>query len=120
MDKLFAGIDLGTSGCRLIIIDSEATIQSSTSVSYQQADKQTPGLWWNSVCKLISDLPEKYKEQLQSLAIDGTSGTLLLTDSKGNPTSSVLMYHDLRATKEAALTKQLMPLDNGGQGHRVH
>lgn len=116
MTELYAGIDLGTSGCRLIIIDSNAEIQSQTSISYAETQEQSAELWWQSVCTLLGDLPEKIKHNLSSLAIDGTSGTILLTDKNGNPSSSVLMYNDLRATEAAQQIKQYLHKDNGGQG----
>lgn len=114
--NLFAGIDLGTSGCRIIVIDYDKKIQFTRSISYSSNAKQTPELWWDSVCKLLKELPIEIKDNLQSLAIDGTSGTLLLTDSQGKPSSSVLMYNDMRATAEAELIKQVLPQENGGQG----
>jgi len=115
-EKLFAGIDLGTSGCRLIVIDSQREIQSSTAINYKNSDKQTPELWWNSVSQLLKNLPDVIKSNLHSIAIDGTSGSLLLLDKQGMPSSSVLMYNDLRATQEAKLIKKIMPENNGGQG----
>jgi len=116
MDKLFAGIDLGTSGCRLIIIDSDKNIQFSSSLLYSDPDKQSPTLWWDTVCELFIKLPIDIKQNLQSLAIDGTSGTVLLVDDNGEPITQALMYNDLRATAEAEQVKQVLPQENGGQG----
>ncbi len=116
MKKYFAGIDLGTSGCRLIVIDSDKNIQFSTSKSYTNPDKQSPELWWESVRELLSDLPTTIKQHLESLAIDGTSGTVLLVDDSGKPITDALMYNDLRATAEAEQIKQVLPQENGGQG----
>jgi len=116
MNKLYAGIDFGTSGCRLIIIDSDDCVKSSTSISYEATAVQTPDLWWQSVSKLIKDLPAEIRQNIQSLAIDGTSGSILLTDKSGNPSSSVLMYYDMRATEEAQQIRQTLPQNSGGQG----
>lgn len=116
MKKLFAGIDLGTSGCRIVVIDEDGKIQANASIRYAKNHPQSPQLWWQSVKQLLLDLPEPIKNRLQSIAVDGTSGTLLLTDDVGNPVSSVLMYHDMRATEEAQLIKQIMPQQSGAQG----
>jgi len=112
----FAGIDLGTSGCRLIVIDKDKHTHYQTTVTYRNPDKQTPQLWWDSVSDLLEGLPSKIKKYLQSIAVDGTSGTILLVDSQGQATSSALMYNDLRATEEAEIIKKVMPKNNGGQG----
>lgn len=116
MKALFAGIDLGTSGCRIIVIDAHESIQYSKSISYEKPAEQTAQLWLDSVYQLLDSLPTEIKDRLMSLAIDGTSGTILLADEKGKPSSSILMYYDQRATQEAQLIKEIMPEDNGGQG----
>ena len=114
--KTVAGIDLGTSGGRIAVIDCDKKVLFSHSISYPSEAEQTPALWWRTVTTLLKELPENIKENLQSLAVDGTSGTILLCDSQGKPLSSALMYNDLRATKEAKQIKEFMPADNGGQG----
>ncbi len=86
------------------------------SISYPPQAEQTPKLWWDSVSQLLKELPQEVKDNLLGLAIDGTSGSILLTDKSGNPSSSALMYNDLRATEEAQLIKTILPHDNGGQG----
>ena len=115
-NKLYAGIDLGTSGCRLICIDDNQIIQSCTSIQYPNDCQQSPELWWESVSKLLGCLSEDIKTKIASIAIDGTSGSILLTDSCGHPTSSTLMYNDLRAVTEADQIEQVLPIDNGGHG----
>jgi len=116
MKKLFAGIDLGTSGCRLMIIDEGKNLHYSDSLSYSNPDEQSPELWWQSVQALLKNLSSEIKSNLQSIAIDGTSGTVLLVNDNGNPISSALMYNDLRATEQAKEIKSVLPSDNGGQG----
>ena len=116
MKKLFAGIDLGTSGCRLTIIDEEKNLHESASLSYSNPDEQSPELWWNAVKELLKNLSPTIKSNLQSIAVDGTSGTVLLIDDSGEPITSALMYNDLRATEEAETLKKVLPSNNGGQG----
>jgi len=115
-NNLCAGIDLGTSGCRIVVIDLDKKIQFSHSITYPENSEQTPELWWSSVSELLKQLPQEIRKNLISLAVDGTSGSVLLTDSQGVPTSSTLMYYDLRATEEAKLIKTALPKENGGQG----
>ena len=114
MNNFFAGIDLGTSGCRIVIVDSDKAVHISHSIRYAKGAKQSTTLWWHAVTQLLSQLPKEAKNNLRTLAVDGTSGSILLTDSQGESNSSVLMYNDLRATQEAELIKQVMPQENGG------
>lgn len=50
------------------------------------------------------------------LALDGTSGSVLLTDAAGEPVSPPLMYNDGRATQEAALVASLAPSTTAAHG----
>lgn len=113
---LFAGIDLGTSGCRIIIIDNNKNIQYENRVIYTKLDKQTPKLWWQSVSSLLRDLPKNISTQLVSLSVDGTSGTLLLTDDKGKPTSPALLYNDTSAITQANHIRDIAPDNSGAHG----
>ena len=114
--RLYAGIDLGTSGCRLICIDKSKTILSSNAIQYPRKCNQSPDLWWSSVAKLFAEVSSSIKQRIVAIAIDGTSGSILLTDNKGRPTSSAMMYNDLRAVKETQIIRQLLPMNNGGHG----
>ena len=113
---LFAGIDLGTSGCRIIVINTDKDIHYEDRVSYTSSEKQTPELWWQSVSSLLLKLPNKISKQLASLCVDGTSGTLLLTDSLGKPTSPALMYNDARAVAQAKRIHSIAPDYSGAHG----
>ena len=113
---LYAGVDFGTSGCRLILIDDQKVPVYTQQIRYPSFDKQSPLLWWDALSQLLMACPVTFKQRLCSIAIDGTSGTLLLTDKKGNPTSATLMYNDMRASDEASLIATVAPLESGAQG----
>ena len=56
------------------------------------------------------------REKLRAISIDGTSGTLLLSDGKGKPSSPVLMYNDTQAWQEAADIATIAPDQSGAHG----
>ncbi len=113
---LSAGIDLGTSGCRLIIIDQAAHIVYEKRVIYPHKTIQTPELWWDSVSDLLLSIPNKLLEKLVAICIDGTSGTLLLTDKAGKPSTPALMYNDTRAIEQANRIRDIAPESSGAHG----
>ncbi len=113
---LYAGVDFGTSGCRLVLINAKQAQVYSQQIRYPNSEKQSPETWWNAVSQLLISCPLEFKKCLQSIAIDGTSGTLLLTDKKGKPSSTTLMYNDVRATDEMAKIAQIAPPESGAQG----
>lgn len=51
-----------------------------------------------------------------SLALDGTSGTLLLADTDGNPLLPALLYSDQRAVTQAEKIASVAPANSGALG----
>ena len=114
--SLYAGVDFGTSGCRLALIDSDKSQVYSQQLRYSNPENQSPSIWWKALSQLLVSCPSALKQRLKSIAIDGTSGTLLLTNEKGEPSSITLMYDDSRASKEANQIAQIAPAESGAQG----
>ena len=119
----FLGIDLGTSGCRGIAIDENGQIlaQSHTAlpapIHQQQSIEQAPELWWQAVEQVFADILIQLADRpLVSIAVDGTSGTLLLSDENGQPLTMGLMYNDARATTESAQITAIAPNDTAASG----
>ncbi len=112
----YIGIDLGTSGCRLISINQHEEIVYQSKISYSNTDRQTPALWWKSVKQLLQSLPKDIATQLAAISIDGTSGTLLLCNAEGKPSSEALMYNDSRAAQQAKELASILPKNSGAHG----
>ena len=122
-DALFIGIDLGTSGCRAVAIDSKRDIVAEFSTILPPplrdgaAVEQDPIVWWDATKHTLSTLLASIpKEHVRSIAIDGTSGTVLLVDKDGQPLGNALMYNDSRATKEAEQIAHIAPSDCAAHG----
>jgi sugar (pentulose or hexulose) kinase len=118
---LFLGIDLGTGGVRACAIDAQARIVgiATTALPSPRQDgdaiDQEPALWWDAVVETIGKLTVD-KAAIRRISVDGTSGTLLLTDGDGKPLTPGLMYNDARAGAEAAKIGGLAPAESGAHG----
>jgi D-ribulokinase len=104
---MFLGLDFGTSGARACVIDNGKAIVWERCVAYPDIAAQNPLDWRVALHALLSELPEDIAARLQGLAIDGTSGTVLLCDAELEPISPALLYHDNRARQQA---EQLMAI----------
>nr|WP_298685011.1 FGGY-family carbohydrate kinase [uncultured Dongia sp.] len=120
---LCLGIDIGTSGVRINAIDAAAQVIATSAVSMpaprQQgaAIDQDPDIWWQAVMAVLAQLAKTCDlGKVARIAIDGTSGTLLLVDGQGAPRSLGLMYNDGRAGQAAARIKAVAPSESGAQG----
>ena len=106
---LFVGLDLGTGGVRALVVDGTGHILGRASApiaSFRSGSRheQRPDQWWNAtsgVLRRALDYAGADGNQLEGIAVDGTSGTLVLVDRTGQSVGNSIMYDDARARKEA-------------------
>ena len=90
-DNFYGGLDFGTSGARISIINFNKKLVYSNSVPYLYSFRN-PNSWINSCENLLNILPIKLKMNLDKLAISGTSGTLTASNLKGEPIGEAIPY----------------------------
>ncbi|QYZ67576.1 MAG: hypothetical protein HPY30_17245 [Gammaproteobacteria bacterium (ex Lamellibrachia satsuma)] len=101
----YIGIDLGTSGVRAIAIDCEKSIVAEAIVDLPPPERggggsseQRPEYWWDAVLEVLLSVAQQLKGvDVQAIAVDGTSSTLLCCDPQGSPLTTALMYNDSRS-----------------------
>ena len=92
---LFVGIDFGTSGARLVVIDDRTELVAEVSQRFAQMDDWVT-TWESTLKALIRQVPAVYRDQIGAIAINGTSATVLLCDRQGRPLAAPLLYNDAR------------------------
>ncbi|WP_330457846.1 FGGY family carbohydrate kinase [Streptomyces sp. NBC_00820] len=108
MALAWLGIDLGTQGVRALLVTADGTVVGSGSAPLRRdrregaRHEQDPGEWWEAVCVACRGALRDTRARVGGLAVCGTSGTVLLADASGRPTTPALMYDDGRAAAEAA------------------
>lgn len=120
---LYVGLDLGTSGCRAIAMNAQREIcgQAAVPLAAPLRDgakvEQEPAVWWTGVQQVLRELLQQIDaRRIRALAVDGTSGTVLLADAHGNPIGPALMYNDARAIDEARQLSQSAPRNSAAHG----
>ena len=104
-DNFYGGLDFGTSGARISIINLQKKLVYSNSVPYSCSFKN-PNSWINSCENLLVSLPNELKINLNKLAISGTSGTLIPINLKGEPIGEAIPY-DQACTEHNILLESL-------------
>ncbi|MGC2083316.1 MAG: FGGY-family carbohydrate kinase [Bradyrhizobium sp.] len=97
MTPLAIGIDLGTSGARAVAMRADFSIAAHSAVALDRfgENARSPSIWWAAVSAALMELLSRIdRAAVRSVAVDGTSGTLLAIDSAGRPLSEPLMYND--------------------------
>ncbi|MEM6939337.1 MAG: FGGY-family carbohydrate kinase [Pseudomonadota bacterium] len=110
MTGLSLGIDIGTSGIRTAVLDVSGTLVSEARVKHldQDPDRVDARHWWKVVLRCVALQRGALRELGRDLSdvvrvsVDGTSGTMVLTDTDLNPVSRALMYNSTGFEAEAA------------------
>ena len=120
---IFIGLDVGSTGCRAAAINAAGELLAQSQAPIPAPPKsgdqatQDPTLWWKAVSGALQGLLTQVDPALvRALAVDGTSGTVLLCDDKGNPVTPALMYNDQRAAEEARRIAEVAAGNSGAQG----
>ncbi len=106
-NRAWLGLDLGTQSVRALIVSAsgETLAVGSHKLSSRRdgpRHEQDPEEWWRAIaaaCRAaFSALPSG--AIVHGLAVDGTSGTILILDQNARPLTPGLMYDDTRAVEE--------------------
>lgn len=105
-DNVWIGLDLGTQSVRALVVNAAGQVLASgtrklTSHRDGPRHEQDPEQWWSAVGAAASEaLQGLGRCCVRGVAVDATSGTILLADRQGTPVSAGLMYDDGRASGE--------------------
>ena len=114
---LSLGIDFGTSGARAVVLSradggemvqvvAEATCRFDDRANWRSDDTDT---WQDCLVQLISKIAPDIRARVDRISINGTSATMLLCDSSGQPLMKPLMYDDAIARRAIADVRALVP-----------
>ena len=108
--RAFCGIDVGTQGVRVALVDEAgrplgdgaAPIAGSSRRGVRH--EQRPEAWWDALVAATRGALDSVAEPVvvEALALDATSGTVLVEGADGTAHGRALMYDDARASEQAA------------------
>jgi len=102
INKYFGGLDFGSSGARISIINNSKEIIFENSCNYNYEFKNPEG-WINSCIHLFEGIPIQIKMNLSRLSISGTSGTLVPCRSNGINLGNSIPYNEACTSKSNKL-----------------
>ncbi len=120
------GIDVGTQGARVTLIDPESGTILASSVrpfllsEAGAAHEQEPQTWWVSVVDCCREVISRAAPTtVAALSVTSTSGTLVLTDARLAVLRPAVMWNDQRAAREADLLAELLGDPSIGTGFSI-
>ncbi|HWL71430.1 MAG TPA: FGGY-family carbohydrate kinase [Geminicoccus sp.] len=119
MNRLALGIDIGSSGVRASAVDRDGRLVAEAKAALPEPDRADGMIrtaaedWWAAVETCLAGIP---RERVAAVAVDGTSGTLLLCAADGTPLSLARRYDDAGSAAHAARIRELAPAESAAHG----
>ncbi|MDF1588481.1 MAG: FGGY-family carbohydrate kinase [Gammaproteobacteria bacterium] len=115
------GIDLGTSGCRAIVIDDAGNIIATSRQLFDpqqiNSTEQNPDYHWQTVKTVLANVIRQiHGFKIEAICVDATSGSVVVASKKGKALTPLLMYNDSRAVKQSQLIKIIAPAHSAAHG----
>lgn len=96
-NAVFAGIDVGTSGVRVVVINADCRIvgEGSAKGADHGSDHRNPDIWLKTLESAFgSAFANCSPRDVAALAVDGTSSTILAVTDTGDVVTEPMMYND--------------------------
>ncbi|MFK7876954.1 MAG: xylulokinase [Paracoccaceae bacterium] len=106
---IFAGIDLGTSGIKIALVDEDGTCVASAArpspvdIPHPGWSQQCPDQWWLLSSEIFDELAATHPALMARLAAISLSGHMLgpvLLDKANRPTTPCILWNDQRSVLE--------------------
>ena len=112
-DSFAAGIDLGTSGVRVVVVDRAGRTVGGHAVRLAPADRRDAASLWAAVDGVLRAVDLR---AVRRIAVAGTSGTILPVDAAGAPLGPLSLYNDAADPALVARVAALAPAGSAATG----
>ena len=115
MEQYLIGIDLGTTGCKAMLFDTNGQILSSHYIEYgllftPEGVEQDAEEWWRNTCLCVSSCVRQSgvdPQQITALSISSQGIAGVPVDANGQVLYNALSWLDNRSTEEQSRMRQL-------------
>ncbi len=107
MNDAFLGLDVGTSGLKILVIDTDGGVLARTSAGYPTSypapgrAEQDPESWIDALADALSRVDADVRARIRGVAAVGHVPSLVLVDADGRAVRPSIIWQDNRAEREA-------------------
>jgi xylulokinase len=113
---MYLGVDLGTSGIKVIITNSEGQIIDSQSAELSVSrvqplwSEQNPTDWWEAFCIVMDELSTRqYLSQVKAIGLSGQMHGATLLDKNSQIIRPAILWNDGRSAAECVELEKMVP-----------
>ncbi|MBO0829385.1 MAG: sugar kinase, partial [Streptosporangiales bacterium] len=113
MTDVLLGVDLGTSGVKVVLLGLDGGIRAETSREYQVEAtgagwaETPPERWWDATASAVGEALGSGSFDVVAVGVDGQMHGLVLADAAGVPVRPAALWPDTRARAEVAAWEAL-------------
>lgn len=115
---MFIGIDLGTSGVKLLLTQSGGEIVRTVTRSYELIipksswSEQDPNAWLSQTLEGLNELIKGYEQEIKAISFSGQMHGLVILDKNDQVLRPAILWNDQRTTKEVDFLNQEVGISN--------
>ena len=116
--KMYLGLDLGTSGTKVVLCDDEQSIVAQAEMPLTSSrpaplwSEQNPADWWHSVLSAFDQLHKTHSKHFPLIKAIGLAGQMhgaVLLDAEGEILRPAILWNDGRSAAECEELKHIEP-----------
>ncbi len=114
---MYIGIDLGTSGVKLILVTKNGEVKHSVSRSYgllipkPMWTEQDPNEWYTQTISGLIELIKGYESEIEAISFSGQMHGLVILDENDQVLRNAILWNDQRTIKEVDYLNQTIGID---------
>ncbi|XP_010028637.2 D-ribulose kinase isoform X2 [Eucalyptus grandis] len=112
-ERLYLGMDFGTSGARFALIDKQGNIHAEGKREYPEYmsgdTRDWVSSWKVTLFSLLEDIPVHLRSLIASMSVDGTSATTMILDSKSGETLGRPFLYNESCPDALPIVKSIAP-----------
>lgn len=114
---MFIGIDLGTSGVKLILVTKEGKVIKTETESYKLIipkptwTEQDPNIWYEKTIKGLKKLIRGYESKIEGISFSGQMHGLVILDESDKVLRNAILWNDQRTIEEVNYLNNKIGID---------
>ena len=115
--KYLIGIDIGTSGTKSALYDTEGRLVASADAEYPMSQpkvgwaEENPEHWWEAVCKTLSQICPIADGEIVGVGLSGQMHSLVMLDADNCVIRPAILWCDQRTAAECAEIEQTVGVE---------
>lgn len=107
MYNQFIGIDVGTQGARVVLMNDTGDLLGSREEQFSLSrEEQSPDTWWDACLRCLQQLAaDSDLSAVKAVSVTSTSGTIIPMGKDLQPLHNAIMYSDGRQVQEGNICK---------------